>query len=130
MVNEKKGMEVTGFIEKKEEKGSSVLKINDTPVAKVFDEMDDQYISLQIFVHHSDNKELVRNFKGHAEVYYFEGKQLFYSGTKYVNDFFIDEEDVIETLEECIDKHVTISIEIIESTEKIKEKTLPPSYLV
>ncbi|MGV3465016.1 MAG: hypothetical protein ACO1OT_06970 [Heyndrickxia sp.] len=130
MVNEKNSIEVTGFIEKKEEKGSAVLKINDIPVAKAFDTMDDQYISLNILVHHSDNKELVRNFKGHAEVYYFEGKQLFFSGTKYVNDFFIDDEDVIETLEEYIDKHVTIHIDIIESTEKIKEKTLPPSYFV
>lgn len=125
-----KSMNVTGIIKEKGEKGSSILTINDTPVAKEFQSLNDQYISLNIFVHQSESKELIQNFKGHAEVYYFEGKQLFYSGTKYVNDFFIGDEDIIETLEEFINRHVTITINILESNMKIKEKTLPPSYLV
>lgn len=129
MVNDK-SIEVTGIIKEKVEKGSAVLKINDTPIAKVFETLNDQYVSINIFVHQSEYKELVRNFEGHAEVYYFEGKQLFFSGTKYVNDFLIDDEDVIETLEEFINRQITITIDIMESNKKIKEKTLPPSYFV
>ena len=129
MVKDKR-IEVTGIIEEKEEKGSTVLKINDTPIAKVFETLNDQYVSIKIFVHQSESKELIRHFEGHAEIYYFEGKQLFFSGTKYVNDFFIDDEDVIETLEEFINRHVTIAIDKLDSNKKIREKTLPPSYLV
>lgn len=129
MEKEKKRIEVTGHIEKKEEKGSAVLLINHIPVAKAFETFDDQYIALHIIVHHADTKELVRNFKGHAEIYYFEGKQIYFSGTKYVNDFFIDEEDVMETLEKYINRDVTITIVLIEANEKGKE-TPPPSYLV
>lgn len=125
-----KSIEVTGIIEKKEEKGSAVLKINDTPIAKVFETLNDQYVSIKIFVHQSESKQLIRTYEGHAEIYYFEGKQLFFIGTKYVNDFFIDDEDVIETLEEFINRHVTITIDILDSNIKIKKKTLPPSYLV
>ncbi|WP_142382820.1 hypothetical protein [Bacillus canaveralius] len=42
--------------------------------------------------------EFSQTVKGTAEVFYFEGTQQFHRGLKYVNDFFVEDDDIIELL--------------------------------
>lgn len=49
-------------------------------------------------------------FKGIADIFYFEGKQDYYRGIKYANDFFIDDIDVIELLAKQVNDEVEIKV--------------------
>lgn len=102
----------TGLLKQWEEKGSYVLTINDVPIAKMFEECNGKEISLSIFLHDPNGHEqLLHQYTGQAEIFFFSGTQLFYSGTKFVNDFLIDDEDIIEVLEKYENRTVTIFIE-------------------
>ncbi len=106
--------EITGVVIKKTEKGSSVLTIDGVPIAKVFEHLNGKTISLEIFVHKQGKKELLQSYSGFAEVFYYEGTQQFYSGTKYVNDFFIEEDDLLEVIESSLNEAVTVVLREIE----------------
>lgn len=90
-----------GVILLKRIKGSEVLQINDVPIAKALREYNGKQIELLI----GDT-----SFKGEAEIFYFEGSQTYHRGIKYVNDFFIDEYDMIEFLEKLDGESVKLTI--------------------
>ena len=106
---------MTSFIGKvmtKEEKGSAVLTLNGIPVAKLFEKFHDTDISLSIYLFHpEDGRVFFQKFQGTVDVFYFEGEQLFFTGTKYVNDFYINDEDVIQKLESLLEEEVMLTVD-------------------
>ncbi|MEQ2527437.1 hypothetical protein WMO40_12045 [Bacillaceae bacterium CLA-AA-H227] len=90
-----------GVIHLKRIKGSEVLQIDDVPIAKALSEYNGKQIELRI----GD-----ASFKGEAEIFYYEGSQVYHRGIKYVNDFFIDEYDMIEFLERLEGESVKFTI--------------------
>ncbi|WP_421383498.1 hypothetical protein ACOJQI_03215 [Bacillus salacetis] len=101
----------TGKVLLKEEKGSSVLTLDGIPVAKLFEPFNDQDILLSIYqLHPQEGTVFIQNCHGTADVFYFEGEQQFYTGTKYVNDFYIDDEDIIHKLESLVDMDVRLTV--------------------
>ncbi|WP_136035750.1 hypothetical protein [Bacillus salacetis] len=94
-----------------EEKGSTVLTMDQIPVAKLFSRFNGRQMSLSIYkLNTQAGKELIGKYEGSADVFYFEGGQQFYAGTKYVNDFYIDDEDIIEKLESLLDEDVRLTV--------------------
>ncbi|TKC17095.1 hypothetical protein [Robertmurraya kyonggiensis] len=90
-----------GVIQLRRIKGSDVLEIDNVPIAKALSD----YNGKQIELHVGD-----ASFKGEAEIFYFEGSQVYHRGIKYVNDFFIDEYDMIEFLERLEGESVRLAI--------------------
>lgn len=101
----------SGKLRMKEEKGSGVLMLDSAPVAKVFTPYNDKEIELCIYqLNPQQGKILLKSFQGIAEVFFFEGNQMFYRGTKYVNDFWVNDEDIIQELEPLTGKEVIILV--------------------
>lgn len=90
-----------GVICLKRIKGSDVLEIDGVPIAKALSEYNGKQIELRI----GD-----ATFKGEAEIFFFEGSQAYHRGIKYVNDFFIEEYDMIEFLEKLDGESVKLMI--------------------
>lgn len=88
--------ELEGIITIQRDIGSDVLVINDMPLSKYFMGYNGEKISLSIVC----GKERIYTYEGTADIFYFEGKQHYYRGTKYVDDFFIDDIDIRELLEQ------------------------------
>ncbi|PLR87778.1 hypothetical protein [Bacillus sp. V33-4] len=86
--------EVAGVITVQQHKGSDVLLIDGKPVSKVFSKFNGKMVTLHI----DCGFEFSQTVKGTAEVFYFEGTQQFHRGLKYVNDFFVEDDDIIELL--------------------------------
>ncbi|WP_449622635.1 hypothetical protein [Robertmurraya sp. Marseille-Q9965] len=92
-----------GVICLKRIKGSEVLEIDDVPIAKALVQYNGKQIELCI----GD-----ATFIGEAEIFYFEGSQAYHRGIKFVNDFFIDEYDMIEFLEKLDGESVRLTISV------------------
>ncbi|RTR36304.1 hypothetical protein EKG37_01740 [Robertmurraya yapensis] len=90
-----------GVIQLRRIKGSDVMEIDNVPIAKALSD----YNGKQIELHVGD-----ASFKGEAEIFYFEGSQAYHRGIKYVNDFFIDEYDMMEFLERLEGESVKLTI--------------------
>ncbi|TYS14131.1 hypothetical protein FZC78_20010 [Rossellomorea vietnamensis] len=101
----------SGKIMVQEEKGSEVLMLRTIPVAKLFALYNEEEIELSIYqLNPLAGKNLVKSYQGIAEVFFFEGNQMFYTGTKYVNDFWVNDEDIIQELETLVGKDVIILV--------------------
>ena len=87
--------------------GSDILVINNQPLSKYFIEYNGKNILLSI--RFCENKKTY-TYKGIADIFYFEGKQDYYRGIKYANDFFIDDIDVIEQLAKQVNDEVEIKV--------------------
>ncbi|KIL49509.1 hypothetical protein [Jeotgalibacillus soli] len=86
--------EIDGLITVKNHIGSEILTIDGRPLSKMFSDFNGKTITLHI----DCGSVLSKAFKGTAEVFYFEGTQEFHRGTKYVNAFFIEDDDILEHL--------------------------------
>jgi hypothetical protein len=101
----------TGKVTLQEEKGSSVLTLDGIPVAKRFEPFRDQGIMLSIYhLHPQEGTVFIQNCHGTADVFYFEGEQQFDTGIKYVNDFYIGDEDIIQKLESLVNMDVRLAV--------------------
>ena len=87
-------------------KGTEVVLLDDEPVSKIFSVLNDKEVMLKI----NTGPELSYTFEGIAEVFYFEGIQKSHSGIKYVNDFYIDEADMIEILKKHEGKKIELMV--------------------
>lgn len=94
--------------------GSDVLVINDVPIAKHFQSYNGEEVVLQIYC-----LETMDTYKGIADIFYFEGKQQYYRGTKYVNDLFIDDIDIVELLENFENEYVKLALTLVGANEHI-----------
>lgn len=94
-----------GIVNIQRDIGSDVLVINDMPLSKYFIDYNGERISLSIFC----ENERTYTYEGTADIFYFEGKQHYYRGTKYVDDFFVDDRDIRELLEQHEKESVKIT---------------------
>ncbi len=103
-----------GIINIKRIKGSDVLQIDDIPLAKAINDFNGQSIIFCL----DDSLESSRSFRGMADIFYFEGSQQYHRGVKYVNDFFIDDIDMIEFLGKFEGNKVKIQILIEKASDR------------
>jgi hypothetical protein len=101
----------SGKVMMREEKGSEVLTLQSEPVAKLFAPYHDEEIELFVYqLNQQREKSLLKRYQGIAEVFFFEGDQMFYTGTKYVNDFYINNEDIVQELETLVGMDVILMV--------------------
>ncbi|MFP3720908.1 hypothetical protein SFC57_19715 [Niallia circulans] len=98
--------ELEGIVIIQRDIGSDVLVINNIPVSQYYRGYNGKEIILTIVCAKGKTYE----FEGTADIFYFEGKQHYYRGTKYVDDFFIDDIDIRELLEQHENESVKIII--------------------
>jgi len=103
--------ELKGIVSIQRDIGSDVLVINDMPLSKYFTGYNGEKISLSIVC----EDERTYTYEGTADIFYFEGKQHYYRGTKYVDDFFIDDMDVRELLEHHDKEFIKITLSKLEN---------------
>ncbi|MFS0864384.1 hypothetical protein [Fredinandcohnia sp. 179-A 10B2 NHS] len=99
---------VEGILSIQREKGSEVILLDDQPLSKMFNHVSGVDILFTI----SSEPDIFYSVSGIADVFYFEGIQQSNKGIKYVNDFFIDDFDVIEVLEKLEGKRVKLSLQV------------------
>lgn len=108
-------MRIEGLLGCSNTNGSSIILLDERPIAKEFLEYLDKNVKLVVTIV-TDLKPKRFLFKGHLEVFYFEGKD-YYGGTKFANDLNVGERDVLALLEKFIGS--SVSLEIIEIQENI-----------
>ncbi|WP_042463261.1 hypothetical protein [Neobacillus dielmonensis] len=99
-------MKVEGVIRVHQVKGTEVLLLDQEPICKLYTDFNNKEVVLKI----NGGPELSYRFEGVAEVFYFEGIQKSHSGIKYVNDFYIDDRDIIELLIKHSGKKIELSV--------------------
>lgn len=98
--------ELEGVVAIQRDIGSDVLVINNIPVSQYYMGYNGEEIILTIVCAKGNTYE----FEGTADIFYFEGKQHYFRGTKYVDDFFIDDTDIRELLEQHEKEYVKIIV--------------------
>ncbi|MGI8350292.1 hypothetical protein NiCM35_11015 [Niallia circulans] len=98
--------ELEGIVVIQRDIGSDVLVINNVPLSQYYMGCNGEEIKLTIVC----AKGKTYTFEGTADIFYFEGKQHYYRGTKYVDDFFIDDIDIRELLEQHENEFVKIIV--------------------
>jgi hypothetical protein len=83
-----------------------LVTVNEIPVSKAFLNFNGKKVKLSI----SCGTDTAYEYEGIADIFYYEGSQPYYRGMKYVNDFFIDQVDILETLEKHNDELVKINL--------------------
>ncbi|WP_456275984.1 hypothetical protein [Bacillus sp. AK128] len=101
---------IEGIITSKRMNSSDILVIGDIPVAKFFIQFNGKK---SVFSIHCKDEPYEFHLKGLADVYFFEGKQPFYRDKKFVNDFFIEDTDVIELLMQHQGENVKLSMSTV-----------------
>ncbi|MGG0665598.1 hypothetical protein ABE042_15990 [Viridibacillus arvi] len=97
-----------GTIIIQEMKGPNILYIDKTALAKYFIDFDGEEVQTNLHLQKSQSQE----YRGTAEIFYFEGKDG-YGGNKFANDFYIDDQDILELLEEHEGEIVELLVELI-----------------
>lgn len=98
--------EIEGVIALQQMGSSELITINGIPVSKFFMSYNGKRVNFSIHC----TTDTAYEYQGIADIFYFEGNQQYYRGTKYVNDFFIDQDDVLEVLEKLNEEVVKIKM--------------------
>ncbi|WP_226643405.1 hypothetical protein [Mesobacillus subterraneus] len=83
-----------------------IVTVNEIPVSKIFLNFNGKRVKLLL----SCGTDTSYEFEGIADLFYYEGNQPYYRGTKYVNDFFIGPSDILEVLEKHTNELVKIKM--------------------
>lgn len=94
--------EIEGIITLQEE----IVTVNEMPLSKIFLNYNGKKVKLSICC----GFDAEYQYDGIADIFYYEGNQPYYRGTKYVNDFFIDQADILEVLEKHTNELVKIKM--------------------
>lgn len=98
--------EIEGVIALQQIGSSELVTINGIPVSKFFINYNGKKVKLSIHC----GTDTAYEYEGIADIFYFEGNQQYYRGTKYVNDLFIDQADVLQVLEKLNNEFVKIKM--------------------
>lgn len=88
-------------------KGPNILYIDKTALAKYFIDFDGEDVKMNLHL----QKSQLQEYRGTAEIFCFEGKDG-YGGIKFANDFYIDDHDILELLEEHEGEIVELAVEL------------------